>query len=160
MENKPIRENTISNLSSYSTIVFGITLFAATVLDIVHPMKFLAEPWNRYLGISLIALGTIIIYWAEKLGKRFSERRKKGEIKAAEHLAMGPYFWTRNPKYLALAILIIGLGVTLNSLFVTLSSVVSLIIVNYFLLYKEEQLMESRHGEIYHEYKKKVKRWL
>ena len=67
---------------------------------------------------------------------------------------------TRNPKYIALAILLIGLGVTLNSLFVTLSAVVSLIIVNYFLLSKEEELMESRHGEIYHQYKKTVKRWL
>lgn len=160
MENKPSRENTISHLSSYSTIVFGLALFVATVLDIAYPVKFLAEPWNRYLGISLVALGTVIIYWAEALGKRFSERRKRGEIKEAEHLAMGPYFWTRNPKYLALAILLIGLGVTLNSLFVTLSSVVSLVIINYFLLHKEEELMASRHGEIYHEYKKKVRKWL
>ena len=160
MEKRTPRENTISNLSSYSTIVFGLALFVATVLDILYPIKFLAEPWNRYLGISLVVLATVLIYWAEALGKRFSERRKKGEIKDAEHLAMGPYFWTRNPKYLGLAILMIGLGVVLNSLFITLSSVAALIVVNFFLLHKEEQLMESRHGEIYHEYKKKVRKWL
>lgn len=160
MQQKSSRENTISNLSSYSVIVFGLALFVATVLDIVYPLKFLMEPWNRYLGISLLVLGTVIIYWAELLGKRFSERRKRGEIKEAEHLAMGPYFWTRNPKYLALAILLIGLGVTLNSLFVTLSSIASLIVVNYFLLHKEEELMDARHGHIYHEYKKKVRKWL
>lgn len=160
MNERHPKENTISNLSSYSTIVFGLALFVAIILDIVHPLKFLAEPLNRYLGISLIILATVIIYWAERLGKIFSERRKNGEIKEAEQLAMGPYFWTRNPKYLALAILIIGLGVVINSLFVTLSSVAALIVINYFLLSKEEELMETRHGEIYHEYKKKVRKWL
>lgn len=155
-----IKEKTISNLSSYSVIVFAVALFLAIILDIFMPVKFLTEPWNRYLGIALIGLGTVIIYWSEALGKKFSERRKRGEVTSAEHLAFGPYFWTRNPKYIALAILLIGLGVTLNSLFVTLSAVVSLIIVNYFLLSKEEELMESRHGEIYHQYKKTVKRWL
>lgn len=160
MSERAPQENTISHLSSYSTIVFGIALLIAIVLDIVHPLKFLAEPLNRYLGISLIVLGTVIIYWAERLGKIFSERRKRGEIKESEQLAMGPYFWTRNPKYLALAILIIGLGVLINSLFVTLSSVASLIVINYFLLSKEEELMETRHGEVYHQYKKKVRKWL
>lgn len=154
------KEVTVTSLSSYSVIVFALALFVAVVMDIIYPVKFITEPWNRYLGVSLIALGTVVIYWAEALGRKFSERRKRGEIKAAEHLAMGPYFWTRNPKYLALAILLIGLGITLNSLFVTISSVVSLIIINYFLLSKEEELMDARHGEIYHEYKKKVKKWI
>jgi protein-S-isoprenylcysteine O-methyltransferase Ste14 len=160
MSERTPQENTISNLSSYSTIVFGLALFVAVVLDIVYPIKFVAEPLNRYLGVALILLGTIIVYWAERLGKTFSEKRRKGEITAAENLSMGPYFWTRNPKYLALAILLIGLGVTINSLFVMLSSIVSLVIINYFLLSKEEELMETRHGEIYHEYKKKVRKWL
>lgn len=153
-------ENTISHLSSYSVIVFAVALFAAVVLDIAFPHKFFPEPMNQYFGVGFVAIGTFIVYWAEFHGRKFSHKRKRGEVVSVEHLRMGPYAGTRNPKYLGLGILLIGLGFILNSAFVTLSSIVSIIVVDRFLLGKEELLMAHRHGDLYHEYKKRVKRWL
>ena len=159
MERQP-KENTISHLSSYSTIVFAFALMLAVLLDIFFPMRFLAEPWNRYIGVAVVIFGTIIVFWAEDIGRRYSHKRKAGEITDVSHISKGVYSYTRNPKYVGLGILLIGLGIILNSLFVALSAFVSILVVNFFLLHKEETLLESRHGEIYHEYKKKVKRWI
>ncbi len=157
--NKP-EKNSISHLSSYSVIVFAIALFASVVLDIFFPYKLFPEPWNQYFGVLVVGLGTYIVYWAAFHGSKFSTRRKRGEVVSVDHLKNGPYSHSRNPKYIGLGILLIGLGIILNSIFVTLSSIVSILIIHFFLLEKEESLMTSRHGSLYHEYKEKVKRWL
>ncbi len=156
----PQDKNTISHLSSYSVIVFGLALFLSVILDIAFPYKPFLEPWNQYCGVVMVALGTFIVYWAEFHGRRFSNRRKRGEVVSVDHLKNGPYSHTRNPKYIGLGILLIGLGIILNSIFVTLSAIVSILVIHFFLLKKEETLMSTRHGELYHEYKKNVKRWL
>lgn len=160
MERIPQEQNTVSHLSSYSIIVFAISLFLAVFLDILFPYKIFPEPWNLYFGVFIVAFGTVIVYASEDLGRKFSHKRKKGEITSVDHLCVGIYCKSRNPKYIGLGVLLIGLGFVLNSIFVTLSSIVSILVIHYFLLYKEENLMAARHGDIYHEYKKKVKRWL
>ncbi len=153
------KDNTISNLSSYSTVVFGTALIVAVVLDMVFPFKFLAEPWNQYLGIFVVAMGTLIVFSAENVGRKYSVRRKRGEVTHVEHISKGVYSFSRNPKYVGLALLLVGLGIILNSVFVVLASILSVVVVDYFYLYREENLMAERHGDIYHEYKKKVRRW-
>lgn len=159
METHP-RENTISHISSYSLSVFALLLFAAVVLDMMIPLTFVQEPWNMYLGVILLTLGTVIIYWAEDLGRKYSHKRKKGQVTDTDHFSKGLYMYSRNPKYVGMGLLVLALGLILNSLFVAVSSVLSVAIVHYFFIPKEEELMSKRHGSIYEEYKKKVKRWL
>lgn len=159
MERHP-KENTISHLSSYSTIVFAFALMVTVILDILMPTRFLEEPWNRYIGVLVVIFGTLIVFWAENIGRRYSHKRKAGEVTTVDHISRGVYSYTRNPKYIGLGILLVGLGIILNSLFVTLSAFVSILVIHFFFLRKEEDLLESRHGHIYHEYKKKVKRWI
>lgn len=154
------KKNTISHLSSYSTIVFAFALMISVLLDVVYPLKFLSEPWNRYLGLAVVVLGTLIVFWAENIGRKYSHKRKKGEITDVSHISKGVYSYTRNPKYVGLGVLLIGLGIILNSVFVTLSAFVSILVIHFFFLHKEEELLAKRHGAIYHEYEKKVKRWI
>lgn len=153
------RNHTISHLSSYSTLVFAFALFVAVLLDIAFPYKFLSEPWNQLLGVFVVMLGTLVVFWAENVGRKYSEQRKRGEVTHVGHISQGIYSYTRNPKYVGLGILLIGLGVILNSLFVIGASIVSILVIHFFLIGREEELLASRHGDIYHEYAKKVKRW-
>ena len=128
-------ENTISNLSSYSTLVFGTALIVAVVLDIIMPFKFLAEPWNRYLGVFVVLIGTVIVFWAENVGRKYSIRRKRGEVTHVEHISKGVYSFSRNPKYVGLGILLIGLGIILNTIFVIAGAIVSIVIIHFFFVY-------------------------
>ena len=156
----PDREQTLSHLSSYSVIVFAVALFIAVGLDIAFPFKLFPEPWNQYFGVFIVGAGTYIIYWAEFHGKKFSNRRRRGEVVAVDHLKNVPYSHSRNPKYIGLGVLLIGLGIILNSIFVVAASFISILFIHFFLLQKEEGLMNQRHGELYEEYKKRVKKWL
>ena len=159
-QNQNSKKNSFSHLAAYSIAVFALALFAAVLLDIFFPFKFFPEPTNRYIGIVIIIVSTFVLYWAELHGHRFSHKRKKGEVTDSSHLCNGPYCYSRNPKYIGLGLLLIGLGFVLNSIFVTLAAIVSILVVNFFMVKREESFMTERHGDVYHGYKKKVKKWL
>jgi protein-S-isoprenylcysteine O-methyltransferase Ste14 len=153
------REHSLSHISSYSLVVFAVMLFIGVVIDMLVPHRFLPEPGNQYIGISFVILGTLIIFLAEEIGRRFSHKRKRGEVTEVEHLIVGIYKFSRNPKYIGVAILFFGLGLILNSISVTLAPIVSVCVIHHFFLPKEERFMSARHGNLYEEYKKRVKRW-
>lgn len=155
-----MEKNSISHLSSYSISVFALGLFVGVLLDIFFPYKIISEPMNQVIGLALVILATFLIYWSEKHGNDYSRKRKAGEVSHVDHMRSGPYKYTRNPKYLGLALLLIGLGVLLNSVFIILSSVVSGVFVHFMYLSKEEALLLERHGDVYKEYKDKVRKWI
>lgn len=155
-----MEKNSVSHISSYSISVFALGLFLGVLLDIFFPMKFISEPMNQTIGLVLVVLATALIYSAEKHGETYSQKRKAGAVCDVEEMRKGPYKYTRNPKYLGLGLLLIGLGIILNATFVILTSVVSALVVHFYFLKKEEALLEARHGEIYKQYKTKVRKWL
>ena len=155
-----MEKNSVSHVSSYSISVFGLGLFVGIMLDIFFPIRFLPEPLNQTLGVIIVVLATLLIYWAEKHGTSYSQKRKAGSVDNVSHMTQGPYKYTRNPKYLGLGFLLIGLGFILNDPFFIATSVVSALVVNSYFVKKEEAILEERHGEIYKEYKNKVRKWL
>jgi protein-S-isoprenylcysteine O-methyltransferase Ste14 len=72
----------------------------------------------------------------------------------------GPFQFSRNPIYLAMVILLIGFGVTLNSFWFLYSGLVITIMLHYGVIIPEENYLEKEFGKYYLEYKKSVRRWL
>jgi protein-S-isoprenylcysteine O-methyltransferase Ste14 len=72
----------------------------------------------------------------------------------------GPFRFTRNPMYLALCLLQVGLGFFLND-WITLLFVVPLaLIMHYGVVLREERYLSAKFGEPYLELKREVRRWL
>ncbi len=72
----------------------------------------------------------------------------------------GPFRFTRNPMYLALCLLQIGLGFFLND-WITLLFVVPLaLIFHYGVILREERYLTAKFGEPYLQYKHTVRRWI
>jgi protein-S-isoprenylcysteine O-methyltransferase Ste14 len=153
-------KDSVSHVSSHSISVFALGLFVGVLLDIFFPMKIFSEPMNQYIGLVLIVLGTAVIYLAEKHGDDYSRQRKANNVCSIDDISRGPYKYTRNPKYLGLSLLLIGLGIILNTPFIIITAAISGLIVHFYFLKKEEEILEKRHGEIYKEYKSKVRSWL
>jgi protein-S-isoprenylcysteine O-methyltransferase Ste14 len=72
----------------------------------------------------------------------------------------GPYGFTRNPMYLAMAIAYFGLSLLLNSLWalVLLPAVVGL--VDLAVIRREERYLAAKFGHSYRQYCARVRRWL
>lgn len=72
----------------------------------------------------------------------------------------GVYRFTRNPLYVSLWFLLMGLGLVLDRAAVLSGSFFFLIITYYVAVKKEEAYLERKFGDEYLEYKNRVRRWL
>ena len=110
-------------------------------------------------GITLILLGIGMVLWA---GREF---RKAGETpnpksSTATLITSGPFHYTRNPLYVALALIHTGIGIAANSIWILIMLIPALLLMLYGVILREEIYLETKFGEKYLTYKESVRRWL
>ena len=80
--------------------------------------------------------------------------------KSSRMVTGGPYAWTRNPMYLGMIAMLLGVSFFLGTLpFFCATAAYGLVINSVFCPY-EEQKLECEFGEHYLRYKRQVRRWL
>jgi protein-S-isoprenylcysteine O-methyltransferase Ste14 len=72
----------------------------------------------------------------------------------------GPFRYSRNPSYLALAMIYAGIAVLRNSLWTILFLPVVLVVIQREVIGREERYLERTFGEEYRDYKTRVRRWV
>jgi protein-S-isoprenylcysteine O-methyltransferase Ste14 len=72
----------------------------------------------------------------------------------------GPYRFTRNPMYLGMAFLYIAFAFAFGVIWALAFLPAVVVIVDRFLIAREEPYLERRFGQPYREYKARVRRWL
>lgn len=138
----------------------GIIIFLAFLFLVLFPAAFLRIGQTdisllvtQACGITLIILGQLL---------RASARGYKSEHSQGGHFLIqgGPYIFTRNPMYLG--ILLIGMGIVsmLFKWWVALLFLPIFILRYVFLVYEEEKKLSALFGESYRDYQKRVPRLL
>ena len=79
---------------------------------------------------------------------------------ASSLMTSGPFGRTRNPLYLSLLFLYLGAALWLNALWPMVLAVPLVLIVQQFVIVREEHYLERRFGDAYREYKGRVRRWI
>ena len=72
----------------------------------------------------------------------------------------GPFRFTRNPLYLAMALLTIGAGLWLNTWWVLILLVPAIVLVDRLVIAREEAYLRRRFGAEYDALTARVRRWL
>ena len=72
----------------------------------------------------------------------------------------GPFRFTRNPLYLALALLTMGAGLWLNTWWVPILLLPAMALVDRLVIAREEAYLHRRFGAEYEAYTARVRRWL
>ena len=113
----------------------------------------------RFLGI-ILTIAAILLF--VKSVRIFNLRKEKIHPRSisTQIFKDGPFQFSRNPIYLAMFVLLIGVGLTLNSLWFLYSGLVVAIMLHYGVIIPEENYLEKEFGKDYLEYKKTVRRWL
>jgi len=141
---------------SKSYLIFLMAIILGVVFDIFFEFSFINNTLYKYLGLLLMAFGTILIYWAQSS----SSKAKKEFIKNNRqdfNFGYGPYRFFRHPSYLGVAILSLGFGLVIGSVFSLIFSVLAYFIIIIIFASHEEKILEYKHKEKYINYKKKVK---
>jgi protein-S-isoprenylcysteine O-methyltransferase Ste14 len=72
----------------------------------------------------------------------------------------GIHGWTRNPIYLGMFLVYVGIGVAARSPWILLLTLPLAITIRYGVVAREEAYLERRFGDAYRDYKARVRRWL
>ena len=135
-------------------ILLGVALRYAAPLPVPGP---------RYVGlgagIALLLAALWLIFNAVKLFKRSGQDPAPWKP-SPELVLSGPYRFTRNPMYLGLTCIQIGLGLLLNNLWISLLAALSLSVVHFIAVVPEERYLTEKFGDSYRSYLIKVRRYL
>ena len=80
--------------------------------------------------------------------------------KSALVVSSGIYRITRNPMYLGMAIVLVGVTIAFGSAIGLLMVLVFVLYITRFQIKPEERILEAKFGEAFVDYKAKVKRWI
>jgi len=72
----------------------------------------------------------------------------------------GPYRFSRNPMYVGLSLIYVGVSVALNTIWPLALLPVAVIAVDQYVIRREERYLSSRFGNEYEAYRRRVRRWL
>ncbi|MFQ5783307.1 MAG: methyltransferase family protein [Alphaproteobacteria bacterium] len=134
-------------------------LLAGLGLDRVWPIATLDDGLRYPGGVGLIALGLVVAF----LG--FAEFRKAGTAvnphrSTTAIITTGPFRFSRNPLYLALALIHAGVAMAAQSFWALVFLAPALVVVRYGVIAREERYLERKFGRTYLDYKTTVRRWL
>jgi protein-S-isoprenylcysteine O-methyltransferase Ste14 len=76
-----------------------------------------------------------------------------------ELILQGPYKFTRNPMYVGVTIIQIGLGVGFNNLWIALFAPLALLTVHFVAVLPEERYLSEKFGDSYKTYLTRVRRY-
>jgi protein-S-isoprenylcysteine O-methyltransferase Ste14 len=140
-------------------LVYILGLILGYGLEKLWPVLDVRWQWSIEIAIGLICLSVLLVAPVlvsfRRAATPFDVRKT-----ATSLVTDGPNRYTRNPGYLALTLLYIGIAILMWSVWVLALIVPVLIVVNYEVIRKEERHLESQFGEEYLRYKSKVRRWI
>lgn len=138
------------------------TILLGGVLDRVWPidLEFVLSPPIRYgIGGLVLTCALTLASWAIAHFRRRGQNEKPWTPTTAI-VGAGPYRFTRNPMYLGMVLLCIAAAILLASEWILALTPVCALALQWFAIRPEEAYLESKFGEGYRAYKRRVRRWL
>lgn len=138
---------------------FMALLIFSVVFNFIFPvLKFISFPYN-YIGILFIVFGIVLNLWTDSLFKKKQTTVKPHEVPNF-FIDYGSFKISRNPIYLGMLFILLGVAIFLGSLFPFIFSIIFVIIIEKLFIPMEEKNLENKFGNKYIDYKKRVKRWI
>lgn len=140
--------------------VFLAALILAFLADWLWPARTGLPGALRWtLGVALIvvpiAFMPSIVAAIRRTGSDYDVRKVPKALVTA-----GPFAWSRNPGYVALVLICVGIAVAFDNPWVFLFLIPAIAIVQAKVVLPEERMLEVEFGEQYLGYKRRVRRWI
>jgi protein-S-isoprenylcysteine O-methyltransferase Ste14 len=152
-------ETDSAGVIAHPPLLYAPTALVGAALDWLIPVPFLAEPLRFTAGPALAVLSGILAVVAI-LGFRRAGTNVPTNKPTMAIVTSGPYRFSRNPIYVALTGLYLGIAVMLNSLWLIVLLAPLLIVMRLGVIQREEAYLEAKFGAEYTDYKTRVRRWI
>ena len=143
----------------YPPLMVLAGIITQLLIGYIAPVQpILSETW-QYIGIVLMVLGfSTILLAARSFRKHETTIIPDGQPSAL--MEGGLFAYSRNPIYVAMAVLLIGSGLAIGHIWALIVVPLFLLLVQQIWIVKEEENLETEFGQIYRNYKRRVRRWL
>jgi protein-S-isoprenylcysteine O-methyltransferase Ste14 len=135
------------------------TLILALIAHTLRPIPIAAATWTRWAGIPLIVLGFALANWGRRIMRAAGTNIDPAQP-ATAIVTTGPFGFSRNPLYLSLTIVYLGLTLAFNTLWGLALLVPLLILMHTGVVLREERYLDQKFGQIYRQYRARVRRYL
>ena len=141
---------------TYPPVILLCGLIAQVILYFTFPVLV---NLSILLGILILVIGISLVYISlRKLSKMKTTFIPDGK---PEKLAIdGPFRFSRNPTYLGMLFILIGVSISLQSFSSLIISIVFGLTINFTWIKHEEKKLEDIFDSEWEEYSKRTRRWL
>ena len=132
---------------------------AGVIINMFVGIELFAEPAQFWAGGGLIVVGAILLFGGvtqfRRAGTNVPTHKPTMSI-----VTTGLYGLTRNPLYLGLSTIYVGIGIAIDNVFLLVFLAPLLMVMRYGVIGREEAYLERKFGEEYRAYCTRVRRWL
>ena len=142
-------------------LFYVVTFLAALFLQRKFPINALLFRGHsiKFLGLAFVVIA--LFFLIRSFRQFFQSKNTLVTIWPASSLQTnGIYHITRNPMYLGLAIVYLGLSCIIGNWWNLILLPFLLLLVQQYIIKNEEKYLERRFGKEYADYRHKVRRWL
>ncbi len=140
-------------------LIYAGTLLVSLGLNAVWPARVIPDALRYPTGLLLGALGVAVAAAAFR-AFRLAGTNVDVHKPATAIATTGPYRFSRNPMYLSLTLIYVGIGIAAGSLWTLALSIPLLAVMRYGVIAREERYLEQKFKDTYVRYKVSVRRWL
>jgi len=140
-------------------IIYLAAVGPGILLDAAWPVPLWPWPARAGVGGGLIAAGFALAAWAFR-AFRAAGTNADPRKPATAVVEAGPFRYSRNPIYMGMNAIMIGLGVALDNVWIVGLLVPVLEIMRVGVIGREERYLEGKFGDAYRGYRARVRRWL
>lgn len=143
-------------------LAFAIPFLAGWLLHLVDPMPLADRnhrTWTWLAGAGLMVLGFGLAVWAGRTFRRAGTPVNPFEPSSAL-VRHGPFRFSRNPIYVGMTLLFVGGAVLADTLWPLLLLPISLTVLYFTVIRREERYLSAKFGSAYDEYRRQVRRWI
>lgn len=151
--------NPTESVAFHPPTVLGLLLATGAVLQVVVPLPFLPPtvPWVAGPIVLGLAIGVFAATVRTLSASNTHVSHAEPTTTIVDH---GPFAWSRNPIYVAMVLLLVGVGLFANSSWFLGLAVVDFVALDRGVIPHEEAFLAEHFGERYAAYRAKVRRWL
>lgn len=140
-------------------LIFLGGLMVGFLISWFYPFAMLSKVFGYAAGASLLTAGLVIIFIVRSKMKKANTNIEPWKPTNAI-LSDGVFAYSRNPVYVGMILIYIGVVFLFNSLWVLPSLFLVLLAMHYGVILREERYLERKFGEEYLVYKQRVRRWI
>ena len=135
-------------------------LAIARAVSWLFPWRSLLDLRVVWLGVALIAVGIGLAVWAFLLFRRAGTEINPTSETNKSLVVRGPFRYTRNPMYLGLVIITLGVAFWVGLLPMFVVPVLAFATANWVHIPFEEAKMRRQFGAAFEDYTRRVRRWI